>query len=172
MPSHVDGPPLAHTGGFGEKTCQDCHMDLELNSPHGQLGVEGFPERFEVGRAYVLTVLLRGEGMGRGGFQGAFRYRDGEDAGSQAGSPTPLDERTIVRREGGVAYVHHTAEGSLLDGDEAATWTFEWVAPEVPTAVAFHLTANSANGDNSPFGDLIYAAVLMSTPAGTEGLNP
>lgn len=165
--AHADGPPLAKTGGFGEGTCRECHMDLELNSPLGELSVDGIPTRFEPGATYVVTILLSGEGMGRAGFQGAFRFGDGDREGAPAGEARPLDERTTVRTEGGVDYVHHTEEGSRLNADEFGTWSFEWIAPRGPGPVVFNVAANSANGDNSPFGDLIYAAEEVSTASET-----
>ncbi len=163
---HADGPPLSRTGGFGELTCAECHLDLELNAPGGALLVEGVPDSFTPGAAYVVTVVVEGEGMGSAGFQGAARFQDGDRAGSPAGRLIPLDARTIVRTEGGVDYIHHTAEGSELGAGDVASWSFEWVAPPDPAPVVFHVTGNSANGDNSPLGDLIYTAEVAVLPPG------
>ena len=158
---HAASPPLSRTGGFGEPTCAECHLDLELNAPGGALLIEGVPDSFTPGEAYVITVVVEGEGMGRAGFQAAARFQDGERAGTPAGQLTPLDGRTIVRAEAGVDYVHHTAEGSELGPGDMASWSFEWVAPPDPAPVVFHVTGNSANGDNSPLGDLIYTAEVV-----------
>src|SRR5690606_8758969 len=46
---YPDRPPPAHTGGFGEPTCQQCHFDAPLNDPGGALYVEGLPERYTPG---------------------------------------------------------------------------------------------------------------------------
>ena len=128
--------------------------------------MEGVPDSFTPGAAYVVTVVVEGEGMGSAGFQGAARFQEGDRAGYPAGRLVPLDGRTIVRSEDGVAYIHHTAEGSQLGPGEVASWSFEWVAPADPAPVVFHVTGNSANGDNSPLGDLIYTAEVVVPPAG------
>jgi len=57
--ANYDGPPVAHTGGFGEPTCQACHQGEPLNAPGGSLRIEGLPQRYEPGRAYTLTMVLR-----------------------------------------------------------------------------------------------------------------
>ena len=163
---HVDGPPLARTGGFGELTCLECHLDLELNAPGGALLLDGVPASFTPGAAYVVTVIVEGEGMGRAGFQAAARFEGGERAGAPAGRLASIDGRTVVRSEDGVDYINHTVEGSELGPGDIAGWSFEWVAPEEPSPVVFHVTGNSANGDNSPLGDLIYAAEARVPPGG------
>ena len=163
---HADGPPLGRTGGFGELTCIECHLDLELNALGGALLIDGIPDSFTPGASYVITVVVEGEGMGSAGFQAAARFREGERIGETAGSLAPLDGRTIVRGEGGVDYINHTVEGSELGPGDVASWSFEWVAPGDAAPVVFHVTGNSANGDNSPLGDLIYTAELV-VPAGT-----
>lgn len=161
---HADGPPLARTGGFGELTCIECHLDLELNALGGALLIDGVPASFAPGAAYVVTVVVEGEGMGSAGFQAAARFREGERAGEMAGSLAPLDARTIVRGEGGVDYINHTIEGSRLGPGDVASWSFEWVAPGNAAPVVFHVTGNSANGDNSPLGDLIYTTEVVTLP--------
>src|SRR2546426_4300103 len=83
--ANYDGPPVAHTGGFGEPTCRACHQGEPLNEPGGSLRIEGLPQRYEPGRAYMLTVVLRRSGMGRAGFELSTRVADGQEAGSQAG---------------------------------------------------------------------------------------
>ena len=163
---HADGPPLARTGGFGELTCIECHLDLELNALGGALLLDGVPTSFTPGAVYVVTVIVEGEGMGSAGFQAAARFQEGERTGAPAGRLASLDGRTVVRSEGGVDYINHTVEGSQLGPGDVASWSFEWVAPEEPSPVVFHVTGNSANGDNSPLGDLIYTAEAVVPPGG------
>ncbi len=163
---HADGPPLARTGGFGEPTCIECHLDLAPNAPGGALLLDGVPAWFAPGAVYVVTVIVEGEGMGRAGFQAAARFRGGARSGRSAGGLAPLDDRTVVRSEGGVDYVHHTVEGSRLGPGGVASWSFEWVAPEDPSPVVFHVSGNSANGDDSPLGDLVYATERAVPPGG------
>ena len=104
--------------------------------------------------------------MGSAGFQAAVRFNEGERTGAPAGRVAPIDGRTIVRREAGVDYINHTVEGSGLGPGDTASWSFEWVAPGEPSPVVFHVTGNSANGDNSPLGDLIYTAEVVVPPGG------
>ena len=163
---HADGPPLARTGGFGELTCIECHLDLELNALGGALLLDGIPASFTPGAVYVVTVIVEGEGMGSAGFQAAARFNEGERTGTPAGRLAPLDGRTVVRSENGVDYINHTVEGSQLGPGDVASWSFEWVAPGAPSPVVFHVTGNSANGDNSPLGDLIYTAEVVVPPGG------
>jgi hypothetical protein len=156
---------LGHTGGFGEPTCQVCHADAELNLPGGVLGIEGVPTTYEPGVRYRITVVLVSEGMTRAGFQAAFRFADGETQGKQAGRIEPIDTRVTVSVSAApaVEYVHHTESGTELAEPELASWSFAWTAPDAGDPVTIHVAANSANGDNSPLGDLIYTAEAQSS---------
>lgn len=157
--AHAAGPPPGHTGGFGEPTCQSCHSEYPLDV-EGTLSVEGLPERYAPGDTYAVTVVLRSTGMARAGFQGAVRFAEGERSGRQAGTLQALDARLQVVTDSlsGVQYVQHRIGGTDVPDPEVVTWTFAWTAPAAHGPVAIHLAANSANGDDSPFGDLIYTA--------------
>jgi hypothetical protein len=160
---YKDGPPPAHTGGFGEPTCRECHADADLNAYGGTLLLGGVPPTYEPGRSYDLAVTLRRAGMLRAGFQLAARFAEGERAGTQAGSLEPADQRAKVLRDStsGVLYLEHTFAGTTIAGD-SARWRLRWTAPgDARGAVVFHLAANAANDDDSPFGDFIYARVLQ-----------
>ena len=63
----------------------------------------------------------------------------------------------------GLEYIQHTVLGSELAEPELATWVFRWTTPDADDPVIFHVAANSANGDNSPFGDYIYTAEARSS---------
>jgi hypothetical protein len=164
--AYPDRPPPAHTGGFGEPTCRSGHFDAPLNEPGATLELGGLPDAYQPGASYQLTILLSGPGLGSAGFQLSARFSAGSAAGTQAGELRPVDARTTLTTAGspGVQYLHHTAAGTMPTIADTARWTLEWVAPAegmIPAgsdAVAFHLVANAADGDESPFGDLIYAA--------------
>ncbi|HYT84625.1 MAG TPA: choice-of-anchor V domain-containing protein [Gemmatimonadales bacterium] len=172
-----EGPPPAHTGGFGEPTCRQCHSDAGLNEPGGRLAITGFPPGYQPGRTYELAVSLERAGMLRAGFQLAARFAAGAGggAGTQAGALAPADGRTAVVFDSGtgISYIEHTLAGTALaprSGGEggAARWTFRWTAPADPGgAVVMHLTANAANDDDSPLGDFIYATAV-SVAAGRQ----
>jgi hypothetical protein len=161
---HADAPPAGHTGGFGEPTCRECHDEFELNV-NGSLTVGGLPATYRSGETYTVTLVLESEGMARAGFQGAFRYASGARVGTSAGSLTPIGETVVVRTEGdGPTRVQH-APGALWTDGATASWSFAWTAPTTGgDPVALHVAVNSANGDDSPFGDIVYA--LADTVAG------
>jgi len=158
---HVEAPPTARTGGFGEATCLECHLEFPLNVPGGRLALLGAPGVFESGRTYTLTIRLESEDMVRAGFQIAARFENGEGAGQPAGQLRALDDRTAVTVDSltAVPYGHHTRLGTPAADPTLATWSMSWTAPLGGADVVFHVAANSANGDDSPLGDLIYTAV-------------
>jgi hypothetical protein len=163
--AYAEGPPAGHTGGFGEPTCQACHTEYALNLQGGSLNLEGWPEPFEPGRAYTLTVVLDAEGMALAGFQLAVRDPDGR----QAGRLRPVDNRVAVVDSGGVSYAQQTEAGSRAGHARTVRWQLEWTAPEVGPSVEVHVAANSANGDDSPFGDLVYADRWSAARGSTGG---
>lgn len=156
------GPPVGHTGGFGEPSCQVCHMEFELNVMGGSLTLEGLPEQWEPGRSYPVVVLLNSSDMTMAGFQLSARFPDGAPAGMLAG----IGHRVVVVDSTGVPYAQHTPAGTDVESGEVARWIVEWSAPEAGGPVTFSVAANSANGDNSPFGDLIYTHQHTVRPPG------
>ncbi|MCZ6916299.1 MAG: hypothetical protein O7I93_05950 [Gemmatimonadetes bacterium] len=161
---HASGPPTAHTGGFGEPTCQECHMGGELNSPGGILGIVGMPSRYTPRTRYEIGVVLQSEDMTLAGFQGAVRFADGETRGTQAGNIEPLDARVavVIDQLTRIQYVQHAAAEDRIDPGGVVTWTFIWMAPDARDAVMLHVAANSANGDDSPLLDRVYTAEAFS----------
>ena len=155
-------PPLAHTGGFGEPTCAECHFGNSMNEPGGALSLAGLPEEYQPGLTYRISVRLARAELGRGGFELAARVADGPAAGRQAGLLESSDERVNVadssRADRGVVqYARHTQVGSERGELDTLQWAINWTAPAAGTgAVIFHVAANAANDDNSPLGDFIY----------------
>jgi len=165
---YKDGPPPAHTGGFGEPTCRECHSDAGLNEPGGELSIAGAPPVYQPGRTYQLDIVLRRAGMLRAGFQLAARFAEGDATGTSAGLLTPGDGRSKVIWDtlSHVAYVEHTQAGTALRGD-AGRWTVGWTAPagNARGVVEFDVAGNAANDDDSPLGDFIYTHALRVAPA-------
>ncbi|MEQ9570426.1 MAG: choice-of-anchor V domain-containing protein, partial [Longimicrobiales bacterium] len=124
-------------------------------------------DSWEPGAEYVLTVVLRSEEMGAAGFQLSARTADGRPAGRFAA----LDDRVAVDesadRELPTAYARHTRAGSRVDDPSITAWRVLWTAPPHATEVRFHGAANSGNGDNSPFGDLVYTTAFAVRAVGT-----
>lgn len=162
-PVHAEAPPPGHTGGFGESDCTACHLEAGPNLPGGSLEVVGIPPAYRPGERYDLEVVLRAEGTVRAGFQLSARHTDG----SRAGRLRPRDERVQVLAPDSLPteYAAQTRAGSEADSPDEARWTLAWTAPEGGGPVRFHGAANSANGDESPLGDLVYTIVRESAPA-------
>ena len=157
--AYPDGPPPAHTGGFGEPTCTACHDDYDLDEGPGSLSVHGLPARLEPGTVYELQVFLRHEGMNRAGFELSSRFTDG----TQAGRLAPFDEGTQLVTANGVEYVGHSDAGSHVRGDSIG-WAVRWTTPEsLHSEILIHAAANAANGDDSPFEDWVYAGAWTVT---------
>jgi hypothetical protein len=166
---HVDGPPTAHTGARGEPTCRACHLGAELNPPGGTLSLDGWPDVYDPGRRYLLEVVLDSEEMGAAGFGLAVRFEDG----TAAGRLEAVDDRVAVTPDSvtAVPYAHHTRDGTEVADPARASWTVAWTAPGEATAggtLTAAAAANSANGDDSPFDDFIYAVTWPGAPA-TQG---
>lgn len=139
----------------------ECHDEFDLNPGIGALGIDGLPAAYAPGERYDVSVVVQGDAeMARAGFQGTFRFADGPHRGGRAGVAEAVNERVAVQVDdsSGIEYVQHTIAGSGLASDQLASWTFRWTAPHSTDAIVFHVAANSANGDNSPLGDLIYTA--------------
>jgi hypothetical protein len=167
---YVTGPPPAHTGGFGEPTCYACHYDVEPNSGPGSLVLRGLEAGYEPGVTRRITVELASPGMRRGGFELAARFATGAAAGQQAGTLRALDERAAVTDSAGVQYAHHLEAGIDLAAPDTARWVLEWTAPEEGGGtVIFHIAANAANDDASPFGDLIFTDSVRVPAAAAKG---
>lgn len=154
-----EGPPPAHTGGFGEPTCAECHFGGPINTDPGTLTVE-LPEIYEPGRTYRLSVVLAHPEMAVAGFQLAVRFAGGLREGEQAGTLRSVGPRTTVTADtsSGVEYGHQTPIGTALSGAGQARWVLEWTAPPVAGDVGVAVAANAANDDASEFGDHVYTA--------------
>ena len=162
---HMTGPPPGHTGGFGEPTCAVCHEGSALNAFGGSVVLEGLPTRYSPGAQYVLTVVLTADETEVAGFQLAVRFSGGAGWGRSAGVFSPIDLRVAVTSgESGQPYAHHTEVGSIVATDTGSSWSVEWIAPEKGGPVAFHVAANSGNGDNSPLSDLVFVSQMILAP--------
>lgn len=157
---YPDRPPVAHTGGFGEPTCHECHAGAGLNQPPGRVVIDGVPAVYAPGRPYRVTVTLTRPGLAAAGFQLAARFATGPAAGRQAGALDTVDARVAVAGadSSGIAYAHQTVTGVRPTARDTARWAVAWRAPAALGAVVFHVAANAADDDNSPFGDFVYTA--------------
>ena len=160
---YIDGAPGGFSGGFGEQSCHGCHFSADVNTPPGQVMIEGVPARFTPGQQYPITIALTRPGMKLGGFQIAARFKDGgAQAGSLEGRPSG-GERVKFETQGGIQYASQTLMGAAVSEPGTARWTVVWTAP-TGAAVQFHVSANAADGDESAQGDYVYTAIAETTP--------
>lgn len=162
-PEHLTG---TFTGGFGEETCRSCHFDYDLNPDEGNLSVLGIPDQISGGEKVDITVVVKREELGRAGFQLSARY----ESGRQAGSFETGDNKRIIFSEAvpdTLQYVQHSRNGSTVGDDGKNSWTITWEAPgSLKEPVIFNVSANAANGDQSEFGDFIYAEEIKVRSSG------
>lgn len=165
-PAHLQGPPPAHTGGFGEPTCLACHAEFEPNPQPDRLTLTGWPERYTPSEQYLIEISLVGDDMVLAGFQAAIRFADGPDKSRNAGRVDPIDHYVgVTRSPEGVEFVQHTNDGARQVQSGSIHWQFIWTAPRSTGAVRLDVAANDANGDNSPLGDFVYTASRTASGA-------
>lgn len=153
-PEHLTG---TFTGGFGEETCRSCHFDYDLNPDGGQLNVSGLETGFKPGEVIEIALEVSRKELGKAGFQLSARFADGQQAGTFL-----LDDNARIMftssAPDSLQYVQHSAEGTEPNGDGMNKWMIHWKAPEkISSPVIFNIAANAGNGDQSEFGDFIYA---------------
>ena len=154
---YSQGPPPSHTGGFGDPTCQACHVGGALNDPAGSLSVSGLPPAYTPGEEYELLIQLVRPNLSRGGFQLAARFAEGDMAGSQAGALSAMGRaQHVVTGPMGVHYAQHTSDGTFAT-DGTLEWHVTWQAPtDGRWSVVLHAAAIASNDDDSELGDATY----------------
>ena len=162
-------PPLAHTGGFGEPTCRECHFDGPAQ-PKGVVSLGGVPDEYRPGSVYRLVVAIRDSTALRGGFQLAARVAAGPHAGTQAGTLCATSARVTVATDSTrVQYASHAGAAKA----DSLEWFVDWHAPAQDVGgVVFHVAANSANDDASMLGDAILLATRETRPGKQAAVKP
>ena len=158
--AYSGGPDPGATGGFKEPTCHQsgCHDSFDLNAGSsaglGDLLISGFPEHYEPGTTYPVTLAISHTQDRRyWGFQLAARL---QSTGAQAGQLQPVDSGTQVQEKDGIRYFAHS-----LDGIDTNTFEFTWVAPAKGAGpVVINAAGNAADGGGSPLDDYIYSTAL------------
>jgi hypothetical protein len=159
LPVSLTGPLPAHTGGFGEPTCQACHFDYPLNETDVVVKLDSLPSMYKPQRTYRLQLRLQHPELKRGGFQMSARFEDGTPAGTFVIPDTSL---LRLQRAKAVDYLSHTMKGTDQVVGDTAVWNFEWVAPATQARVLFNLALNVSDQDASQFGDRIFTKVFYS----------
>ncbi|PAU94756.1 hypothetical protein CK503_04590 [Aliifodinibius salipaludis] len=153
-PEHLTG---AFTGGFGEETCRSCHFDYDLNPDGGSIVVSGIPTELSAGESIEISITVEREDIGAAGFQLSARYEDGTQAGQFF---VEGDDRLMFSNDvpDSLQYVQHSSKGTSPSGENKNSWAIRWQAPDSTKGpVIFNIAANAGNGDQSEFGDYIYA---------------
>lgn len=132
--AYPDGPPWGHAGVDGGEDCTACHFQYDAVTQSERLELDGLPARYEAGQRYELTVRVNDSGEA-----------NGFELAATCGMFEPAGPRTDVNG----AAAHSVAT--------ASAWQVIWHAPETAgTPVRFWLAVNTANGDESEFGDRIH----------------
>ena len=188
--SYEFGPPDAHTGGFGEATCTECHFGTALNGGGGKVTISitsgGSPvSNYTSGTTYTITVTDFDPTAKRWGFElSARKQQDATQAGTLIKGTDGFTQiasaavTTVTNPR--IQYMEHTTAGTrclsgagvrcagVADTGSGISFTFTWTAPDVSAGpVIFNAAGNCANGDGFDTGDHIYTTALTLQPQGS-----
>lgn len=152
------GALLGHTGGFGEESCASCHFGGAQGDDIA-LRVDA-PDVYAPGERYRFFIRVIDSNAAVAGFQLAFRFEDGSNAGQldagDASQTGTLDD---------VIYASHSAPQRMDEGE--AVWEFHWTAPDALSGpVILHAAAVSGADDQSPIGDNVHEMERQIAPVG------
>jgi len=168
------GPPNGVTIAPGDKpgvSCTQCHPGTPLNGGGGSVRI-AFPNglTYTPGQPQNLTVVIDDAIAATYGFEMSARLESGLTT-QQAGSFTPAQNQKVVCSDNniepaagcggnGIQWIEHT-QPYLTN-----MMTVQWTPPAAGSGnVHIYVSANAANGDNTPRGDHIYAADYVLTAA-------
>ncbi len=149
-----DGAPWETAAQEG---CVQCHFDVPAVRDSNAVTIAGLPERVVAGAVYRLTLELKADDMLRAGF--LLSAKHGEEPG---GRFTATDARTTTLN----AQARSTNTGSVRSESGRMQWTIQWTAPDsIDRPIVLDVWTNSANDDNSPFGDATHHRIWRLLPA-------
>lgn len=144
-------PPDYFPGQQGMASCLTCHDSQASYGGPGSATIEGLPPGFHPGQVYTLTVRVKQPGAKKFGF--ALYAVDQQS--KQAGAILTADPKQDVRVRGGVTFLKNSFNG--VEAHDEQAWTFQWRAPEDPSArVGFVAEAVAADGHGSVKDDHVY----------------
>lgn len=157
MPAAVgafpEGAPWEMTADEG---CSACHFDGPVHAESEALSLEGLPDRIIPGQTYDLTLRLTDHTMEKAGFMIFFQQMSG---------PLGQTESESERVETQGAKARSSLAGASPETPGAARWRLRWTAPgPIDGPVRVTVWGNSANADDSPFGDRIHRKVFLAQP--------
>lgn len=173
---HSYGPKPRVTAAPGDdaRACTACHSTSALNSGTGSVKIilQGGPV-YIPGVKQRVVVQVSDPNQQRWGFELTARLNS-DLASGQAGDFTPVDNWTQVICEdygprpcaSGPSFITHTSAGTRNGTRNGAAFQFDWTPPATNAGpVTLYVAGNSANGNGSPTGDLIYSSSVQLTPA-------
>lgn len=162
------GPFPGFTGAPDEDTCRHCHDSFRLNEQGGSITIEGFPESYELGQRYTVTVTLASDSGLRWGFQATAL-----DGRNKRGGKLLVTDKARTQKVRGYfiqdrIYIEQKKLGTFPGVRGAVAWSFDWVAPTTSRGpITLYVSGNAANDDGKTTGDLIYFATeTAAAPAG------
>ena len=182
--SYEFDPPDAHTGGFGEPNCTECHFG-NVNSFSGKVTISisagGSPAaNYTSGTTYTIVVTDFDTAQRRWGFELSARTQGGAQAGTLIKGSDGFTQiasaavTTVTNPK--IQYMEHTTAGTRLgtrDTGSGVSFTFTWTAPDVSSGpVVFNAAGNCSNGDGTQNGDHIYTTSLTLQPQASGPPTP
>ena len=175
--ANENGLPVAHTGGFGEVTCDKagCHR-LDPSPPSNTATVRVEAGAYVPGSTQQIRVIIESAFASRWGFQLTARQRG--DNALPAGTFESLNQFVAVRCadgafapcNGGVEYVTHTSVGTNAGGRGGRQiYGFNWTPPASDVGpIDFAVAALASNNDMGTNGDVTATATTASLHAPTN----
>ncbi|MCU0348000.1 MAG: T9SS type A sorting domain-containing protein [Saprospiraceae bacterium] len=162
-----NNPPTGRTGAPGETTCQasGCHSG---GSYAGNVGITGLPDTVVANQTYTITLTNESNAI-RAGYQLTVL----DEANSKAGILS-AGTGSSIGNAAGRQYVRQSSPKNLTNG--AASWTFNWVAPESVEndSIHFYFATLCANSNGQKTGDnalkSVHSVVLPAIVSGTGEL--
>lgn len=163
---YPDGSPGAKTGspGDGGTSCVMCHTGTP-NSVENWITTDIPGSGYIPDSTYVITATATREGAALYGFELTAEGSMDE----KIGTFSIIDDGTMLVNNN--AAVTHTHAGTTPENG-SKTWTMEWKAPAAGSlGTTFYAAFNTANGDGTSSGDVIYLSSLyVMEDDGSTGL--
>lgn len=162
-------PESQMTGAPGESLCSQsgCHTGVGINRGAGFLSVNGFPDIYEPGKAYPITISVQHKGQKSWGFQATFL--DEQEAGIGEIEKYNQDYLQIGKATvngKGRFYISHTGDGTYTgQTDGPVQWEFTWKAPEKKSGIiTAYIIGVAGDGENNPSDDFVYQRIRQLFP--------
>ncbi|MEM9172697.1 MAG: choice-of-anchor V domain-containing protein [Pseudomonadota bacterium] len=157
--AYPEGAPWGAADPTSDEHCASCHWEQDAVMASERVQVTGWPDHYAAGRRYAITVRLIEIDGAISGFQALLNSTDATSGrlmlpASPPPAMTPLEISPTGR---GVRSISPQPLKDLI-------WSFDWQAPEQPNqCISLNVAISAANGDESPFGDVIHYRQLTSS---------